>query len=166
VNSKTVATALAVALACASPGWAETAAALGAGTTQEQAFLARNAKAEGVVALPGLQYKVVRSGPATGLHPRRADDITVRYVGQFIDGKTFGASSDNGAGSETFPVQKLIPGWIAALQLMRPGDVWLLYIPAYLAYGATGKSYIPPDSTLIFQVELVSVTPEPEAPAR
>ena len=63
-----------------------------------------------------------------------------------------------------FPLQKLIPGWVAALQLMRPGDVWMLYVPAYLAYGAAGKSYIPPDSTLIFHVELVASEPAATAP--
>jgi peptidylprolyl isomerase/FKBP-type peptidyl-prolyl cis-trans isomerase FklB len=165
MSARTLAVGLFGALACASPVLAAPAGP-GAGSAQEQAFLAQNARSPDVVALPGLQYKVVRSGPANGPHPRRADDVTVRYVGQFIDGKTFGASSDNGAGTESFPVQKLIPGWMAALQLMRPGDVWMLYIPAYLAYGAIGKSPIPPDATLVFQVQLVSVTPQQEAPAR
>ena len=137
----------------------------GIGTAAEQAFLSANAKAAGVVALPGIQYKIVKSGPASGPHPLRSDDITARYVGQFIDGKVFGASSENGAGTEVFPLQKLIPGWIAALQLMRPGDVWMLYVPAYLAYGAVGKSYIPPNSTLIFRVELIGVAPHVDGPA-
>jgi len=137
----------------------------GIGTSAEQVFLAGNAKAAGVVALPGVQYKIIKSGPASGPHPLRSDDVTVRYVGQFIDGKVFGASSDNGAGAEVFPLQKLIPGWIAALQLMRPGDVWMLYVPAYLAYGAAGKSQIPPQSTLIFRVELIGVAAHVDAPS-
>jgi FKBP-type peptidyl-prolyl cis-trans isomerase len=135
------------------------AALAGTGTPAEQAFLTRNAQAAGIVALPGLQYRILKSGPADGPHPRRSDDITVRYVGRFLDGKVFNTSPDNGAGTTVFPLQKLIPGWVAALPLMRPGDVWMLYLPSYLAYGAGGKSYIPPDSTLVFQVELVAVTP-------
>ena len=146
-----------------SPALAEPAA--GTGTAAEQAFLAKNARADGVVALPGVQYKVLKSGPADGRHPLRGDDITVRYVGRFLDGKVFNTSPDNGAGTTTFPLQKLIPGWIAAVRLMRPGDVWVLYLPAYLAYGAEGKTYIPPDSTLVFQVELVSAAPHVEPPA-
>jgi peptidylprolyl isomerase/FKBP-type peptidyl-prolyl cis-trans isomerase FklB len=127
-------------------------------TAQEQSFLSQNALESGVFSLPGLQYKILKSGPASGPHPRRSDDVTVRYEGRFIDGKVFNTSPDQGAGTAVFPLQKLIPGWIAALQLMRPGDVWRLYVPAYLAYGAFGKDYIPPNSTLIFKVELVAVT--------
>lgn len=126
-------------------------------TPSETAFLTKNAREVGVTTLPGLQYKVLKSGPADGAHPLRSDDVTVRYEGRFIDDKVFNTSPDGGAGTTVFSLQKLIPGWIAALQLMRPGDVWMIYVPAYLAYGAAGKTYIPPDSTLIFRVELVSV---------
>lgn len=124
---------------------------------QERAFLAHNAHEPGVIVLSGVQYRVLRSGPADGPHPRRADDITVRYEGRFMDGKVFNTSSDHGAGTTVFPLQNLIPGWVAALQLMRPGDIWELVVPAYLAYGPMGKSYIPPNSTLIFRVELVGI---------
>lgn len=141
------------------------AGAPGGGTPAEQSFLATNARAEGVVSLPGLQYRVLKSGPPEGPHPRRGDDITVRYEGRFMDGKVFSTSPEGGAGTVVFPLQKLIPGWIAALPLMRPGDVWMLYLPAYLGYGAAGKSYIPPDSTLVFRIELVAVAPHVDAPA-
>ena len=151
-----------LALAASTAG----AAPAGVGTAAEQAFLAQNARADGVVTLPGLRYKVLKSGPPTGAHPLRSDDVTVRYVGQFSDGKVFGASSEDGAGIEVFPLQKLIPGWIAALQLMRPGDVWMLYVPSYLAYGAAGKAAIPPGSALIFRVELIGAAPHEDAPAR
>lgn len=89
----------------------------------------------------------------------------MRYQGRFLDGRVFSTSTDQGRGETVFPLQKLIPGWVAALQLMRPGDVWMLYVPAYLAYGAAGKNYIPPDSTLVFQVELVGIEPAGAAPA-
>lgn len=128
-------------------------------------FIAANAHAPGVVVLPGLQYKVLKSGPADGPHALRSDDITVRYEGRFADGKLFDASPDDGRGTTVFPLQKLIPGWIAALQLMRPGDVWMLYLPPNLAYGAKGKGPIPPDTPLVFKVELVSVAPHADAPA-
>jgi peptidylprolyl isomerase/FKBP-type peptidyl-prolyl cis-trans isomerase FklB len=156
-----------LALAAATIAQAGTSAPLGLGTLAEQDFLARNAKAAGVVVLPGLQYKILKSGPPDGPNPRRADDITVRYEGTFIDGKPFGATSDGGApGPDVFPLQKLIPGWVAGLQLMRPGDVWMLYVPSYLAYGAAGKSPIPPGSTLVFKVELIGVAPHVDAPTR
>ena len=128
-------------------------------TAEERGFLMRNATEQGVVTLPGLQYKVLRAGPADGPHPRRTDNIRVRYTGRFLEGRVFNASPDQGRGETVFPLQKLIPGWIAALQMMRPGDVWMLYVPAYLAYGSAGKSYVPADSTLVFQVELVGVEP-------
>ena len=128
------------------------------------AFFAKNASAPGVTTLPGLQYKIVKSGPATGAHPLRSDDVVVRYEGRFLDGKVFNTSPGGGSETTTFPLQKLIPGWIAALQMMRPGDIWMLYLPPHLAYGSAGKAYIPPDSTLIFKVELVSSGPHVDAP--
>ncbi len=128
------------------------------------AFFAKNASAQGVIALPGLQYKIVKSGPATGAHPLRSDDVVVRYEGRFLGGKVFNTSPGGGSETTTFPLQKLIPGWIAALQMMRPGDEWMLYLPPHLAYGSAGKAYIPPESTLIFKVELVSSAPHVDAP--
>ena len=148
----------ALSIFCA-PALAQGAVAAPDPTSQEQSFLMQNALDEGVTSLPGLQYKILKSGPENGPHPRRADEITVRYQGRFLDGKVFNTSSENGAATTIFPLQKLIPGWIAGLQLMRPGDVWMLYVPSYLAYGVVGKDYIPPNSTLIFKVELVSIQP-------
>ena len=167
MRGRSIGAVLLSGLTLAAGASASAAAPPGAGTAAEQSFLARNAKAEGVVALAGLQYKILKSGPADGPHPLRSDDVTVRYEARFADGKVFGSSADGGAGIEVFPLQKLIPGWIAAVQLMRPGDIWMLYVPAYLAYGAAGKpTYIPPDSTLVFRVELVAAWPHGESPAR
>lgn len=134
----------------------------GPSTPAEQAFLRSAAAASGAIVLPGLQYRVLRSGPADGPHPKRSDDIVVRYRGVLPDGRVFSTSPDDGKETTRFALQRLIPGWIAALQLMRPGDVWRLYVPAYLAYGAPGKDAIPPLSTLTFEVELVSI-PAPAA---
>jgi peptidylprolyl isomerase/FKBP-type peptidyl-prolyl cis-trans isomerase FklB len=128
------------------------------------AFLARNASAPGVVVVPGLQYKVLKSGPANGPHPTRADTVAVRYEGQFVNGKVFDSSKDEPDGVVKFPLGKLISGWVIGVQLMRPGDVWMLYVPPQLAYGASGKGPIPPGSTLVFKIELVGV--EPPAPAK
>lgn len=135
--------------------------------TAENAYLAKAAAAPGAVVLPGIVYQVMKSGPVAGPHPNRADSITVRYVGRFTDGTVFNASPDDGKSPTTFELNKLIPGWVAALRLMRPGDQWRLIIPAYLAYGSFGKTpYIPPDATLVFEVELISVTSAPpSAPA-
>lgn len=130
----------------------------------EREFLAKNAQAKNVVVLPGLQYMVLQSGPANGPHPKRSDDITVRYEGRFLNGQVFNSSPRGGQDTTTFELDKLIPGWGAALQMMRPGDVWMLYVPYNLGYGEAGKSYIPPYSTLVFRVELVAVAPHQEPP--
>jgi len=133
---------------------------------RESDYLTKAAHARHLVVLPGLQYEVLKSGPMDGPHPTRADDVTVRYQGRLTSGQQFGSSPDNGVGTETFPLQKLIPGWVAALQLMRPGDEWVIYIPSNLAYGAAGKgNAIPPDATLVFRIELVSTAKHVDAPA-
>lgn len=116
----------------------------------------------GTVVLPGLTYKILRSGPPSGARPLRSDNVTVRYEGRLTSGAVFSTSPDGGAGPMTFELQRLIPGWIAALQLMRPGDVWLVSVPPYLAYGDRGKEKIPPGSTLIFRIELISSAPRPQ----
>ena len=115
--------------------------------------------APGVVALGGLRYKVLKSGAATGAHPRRSDEIVVRYEGRLTNGKVFDSSAGDKSGTATFPLGKLIPGWVAALQLMRPGDEWLIHIPSYLAYGEKGVGPIPAKADLVFKVELVSIKP-------
>ena len=121
------------------------------------------------VKLPGLQYRVFRSGPAGGVQPTRSDRVSIRYVGRLADGSVFSTSPDNGASSASFDVRIVIPGFSALVQLMRPGDRWEFRIPGYLGYGREGKRLtsgdtslkheIPPDSTLIFDVELVSISP-------
>ena len=105
----------------------------------------------------GLQYKVLASGPAEGRSPTRLDSVVVHYRGTLTDGTVFDSSIDRGQPA-TFPVAHVIPGWTEALQLMKPGDEWVLFIPARLAYGSQGAgAKIPPNSDLIFQVRLLQI---------
>ena len=124
-----------------------------------EAFLAENAKQEGVVVTEsGLQYKVVE--PGDGDSPGPADVATVHYRGTLIDGTQFDSSYDRGQPA-SFPVGGVIPGWTEALQLMKPGAKWQLFIPAELAYGERGAGQdIGPNATLLFDVELLSVEKE------
>jgi peptidylprolyl isomerase/FKBP-type peptidyl-prolyl cis-trans isomerase FklB len=132
-----------------------------ADTSAAKAFLAQNARQPGVVVLPsGLQYKIVHSGPTTGLHPKLADEVKVNYEGKLLDGKVFDSSYERGQPA-AMPLKHLIPGWIEALQLMRPGDEWILYLPPELGYGADGQGDIPPGSALIFRIELIDFLPGP-----
>jgi FKBP-type peptidyl-prolyl cis-trans isomerase FklB len=121
-----------------------------------EAFLAENAAKEGVTTVPsGLQYKVLTSG--SGKSPKESDRVTVHYRGRLIDGTEFDSSYSRGEPT-SFGVNQVIPGWTEALQLMKEGDKWELYIPPNLAYGERGAgARIPPNSALIFEVELISV---------
>ena len=120
-----------------------------------KAFLAENAKKEGVKTLPsGLQYRVITEG--TGTSPKVDDSVTVNYRGTFIDGTEFDSSYKRGKPA-SFQVDGVIAGWTEALQMMKPGDKWQLFVPSELAYGQRGMGRIPPNSTLIFEVELVSL---------
>ncbi len=110
-----------------------------------------------VTTASGLQYQVLASGPAGGRSPTYFDSVMVHYRGTLTDGTVFDSSIDRGMPA-TFGVGEVIPGWTEALRLMKPGDKWMLYIPARLAYGnrAVG-SKIQPNSDLIFQVELIQI---------
>jgi len=126
---------------------------------QANAFLATNAKAPGVVTLPsGLQYKVVEAGPAGGASPLADDHVIVNYEGKLLDGTVFDSSYQRGQPA-TFVVGELIPAWTEALQKMHPGDVWMLYVPPGLAYGEKGAGPIPPDSALVFKIQLIGILP-------
>ncbi len=119
-------------------------------------FLAENAKKEGVITLPsGLQYKVLKEG--TGNIPTASDKVKVNYEGTLINGTKFDSSYDRGQPAE-FGVTQVIKGWTEALQLMKEGSIWMLYIPSNLAYGSReAGQLIKPFSTLIFKVELLSI---------
>lgn len=119
-------------------------------------FLAENKDKEGVQTTDsGLQYKVVEEGD--GPSPDADDSVTVHYTGKLIDGTVFDSSRKRGE-PVTFPVDAVIPGWTEALQLMKQGAKYELYIPADLAYGERGAgAQIGPNETLIFDVELIGV---------
>ncbi len=119
-------------------------------------FLAENAKRPGVVTLPsGLQYEVIKEGD--GPSPTEEDEVTVHYHGTLIDGTVFDSSVERGEPA-TFPVSGVIPGWVEALQLMKVGSKWKLFIPAELAYGERGAGgAIGPNEVLIFEVELLGI---------
>ena len=125
-------------------------------TDPGQAFLERNGAREEVITTDsGLQYEVLVSGD--GASPAPADLVTVHYTGTLIDGTVFDSSVQRGQPAE-FPANRLIPGWVEALQLMQVGDKWMLYIPSDLAYGERGAGgAIGPNQTLIFEIELLGV---------
>ena len=121
-----------------------------------KAFLAENAKKEGVVTLPsGLQYEVITEG--NGKKPSATDRVKCHYEGTLIDGTLFDSSIKRGQPA-VFGVNQVIRGWVEALQLMSEGSKWRLFIPSELGYGAQqAGEMIPPHSTLIFEVELIEV---------
>ncbi len=119
------------------------------------AFLEQNKAKEGVKVLPsGLQYKVITEG--TGATPVATDKVKAHYRGTLIDGSEFDSSYKRNEPTE-FPVNGVIKGWTEALLLMKTGAKWQLYIPANLAYGERGRPGIPPNATLIFEVELLEI---------
>ena len=121
-----------------------------------KAFLAENAKKEGIVTLPsGLQYQVLKEG--NGKKPAATDRVKCHYEGTLIDGTLFDSSIKRGQPA-VFGVNQVIKGWVEALQLMGEGAKWKLFIPSELGYGAQqAGELIPPHSTLIFEVELIEV---------
>jgi len=119
-------------------------------------FLEENAKREAVTTLPsGLQYEIMTAG--TGPKPKATDKVTTHYHGTLINGQVFDSSVQRNQPA-TFPVNGVIPGWVEALQLMPTGSKWKLFIPYNLAYGEQGAGeMIAPFSTLVFEVELLSI---------
>lgn len=120
-----------------------------------KAYLEKNKAKPGVkVTASGLQYEVLKSG--SGPKPKQTDTVKVHYHGTLIDGTVFDSSVQRNEPIE-FPVTGVIAGWVEALQLMSVGDKWKLTIPAEIAYGARGKGDIPPNSVLVFEVELLGI---------
>ncbi len=121
-----------------------------------EAFFAENKKKDGLMTLPsGLQYKIIKEG--TGETPKLEDTVTVNYRGTLIDGTEFDSSYRRGQPA-TFSVKGVIAGWTEALQLMKVGSKWQLFVPSNLAYGERGAGRdIGPNATLIFDIELISI---------
>ena len=140
-------------------------AAAQAAAAEAKAFLDKNAKAEGVHTLPnGLQYKVVRSGPADAPKPDGNDEVKVHYEGTLVDGTVFDSSYETGSPA-TFELQGLIKAWEQGIPMMRVGDEWLLYVPPELGYGPEGSGSIPPNAVLVFRIELLGVLPKTGGPS-
>jgi FKBP-type peptidyl-prolyl cis-trans isomerase len=124
-------------------------------------FLANNGRQPGVLKRPsGLQYKIIQNG--FGRHPNGGDTVEVYYTGRLINGKVFDGTSPGLPASFTVKSGQIISGWVEALQLMRVGDHWQIWIPATAAYGVKGKGSIPPNQTLIFDLRLLAATPAPK----
>ena len=120
-------------------------------------FMTNNAKQPGVVTTAsGLQYKIVKSGPADGDKPGLRDEVKVNYEGTLIDGTVFDSTTRTGQPA-VFGVSEVVPGWTEVLQLMRPGDEWIVYLPPKLGYGDRGGGPIPPGSVLVFHMQLLGV---------
>lgn len=130
-------------------------------------FLKSNARAEGVVSLPsGLQYKVLESGPNTGRQPDRNDLVRVHYEGALTNGEVFDSSFSRDmpfvTTPEGEPAGAIIPAWTEALQLMRPGDEWIIYAPPALGYGERGAPpVIPANAVLVFRIRMLDVAEIP-----
>jgi peptidylprolyl isomerase/FKBP-type peptidyl-prolyl cis-trans isomerase FklB len=125
-----------------------------------KAFLAATARQPGVVTLPsGLQYRVLRAGKPGAASPRLSDQVLVQYEGRLPNGQVFDSSYQHGAPA-AFTVSGLVPAWTEALQRMRPGEMWMLIAPPQLGYGERGAGPIPPNSALVFRIELLAVLPQ------
>jgi peptidylprolyl isomerase/FKBP-type peptidyl-prolyl cis-trans isomerase FklB len=121
--------------------------------------MAKNGTAKGVVTTPsGLEYFAVKSGPATGAHPTAQDTATFDYEVKLLNGTTIDSSYERGE-PLTGRVGDFVPGFTEALELMRPGDEWIVWVPPQLGYGAKDSGPIPGNSVLRFRLALHSVTP-------
>jgi len=124
-------------------------------------FMTSNAKADGVNTLPsGVQYKVIRSGPPAGDRPDRNDLVRVDYEGTLTDGTVFDSSFQSGQPA-VFTVADVVPGWTEALQQMRVGDEWLVYVPPAQGYGEQGRPGIPSNAVMVFRIKLLDIAKAP-----
>ncbi|HWD68147.1 MAG TPA: FKBP-type peptidyl-prolyl cis-trans isomerase [Caulobacteraceae bacterium] len=160
-----IATTLALALILTACAKGPTAAAPDP-SAEGRAFLSKNAHAPGVIVTKdGLQYRILHSGPAIGLKPKLADEVKVDYEAKLLDGQVVDSSYERGQPA-VMTVRDLVPGWQEALQLMRPGDEWLIYLPPKLGYGDKGAGPIPPGAVLTFKLDLIAVMPDQSSVGR
>lgn len=134
------------------------AAASNEALAASEAFLTENGQRAGVVTLEsGLQYEIIESGPAGGESPALSNSVVAHYHGTLTDGTVFDSSVERGTPA-TFGVSQVIAGWTEALQIMKVGDKWRLFIPPGMAYGESSPTpAIPPNSALIFEVEMLEI---------
>ena len=129
-------------------------------------WMTANAKAPGVQTLPsGLQYKVLQSAPAGSPTPDRNDLVVVDYEGALTDGTVFDSSFQKGRPYATH-VDEVVPGWTEALQSMKVGDEWMLYVPPALGYGDKSSGEIPANSVMVFRIKLLDLAPVPGGTVR
>jgi len=124
-------------------------------------YMEQNGRQDGVETLPsGVQYRVVRAGSPNGAQPDSNDLVSVNYEGALTDGTVFDSSYDRGVPA-AMALDRLIPAWQEAIPHMRVGDEWTLWVPPSQGYGASGSGPIPPNSVLVFRIELLNVAPVP-----
>ncbi|WGM41196.1 FKBP-type peptidyl-prolyl cis-trans isomerase [Caulobacter sp. NIBR1757] len=124
-----------------------------------EAFMKENATKPGVQVLKdGVQYIVVTSGPVSGLKPKKGDELKVHYEGKLLNGNVFDSSFERGAPA-IMPFENFIPAWMEVIPKMRPGDEWIVYVPPEEGYGKDGSGNIPPNSVLVFRIQLLGVLP-------
>lgn len=134
---------------------AQDAANAAANLKTGQDFLAKVAKEPGVVTLPsGLMYKVVAAPDPNAPKPAADATVKINYEGKLIDGTVFDSSYERGTPA-SFPLSRLVKAWQVALPMMHKGDTWMLYVPSDLGYGTADMGAIPPNSTLVFKIQLL-----------
>lgn len=140
----------------------DSAQALESSARAAEFYMQSNARKPGVQTLPsGLQYEVVMTGPPGGASPDSNDLVKVDYEGKLTSGEVFDSSFGRGAPS-VFTPDTVVPGWTEALQRMKVGDEWILYVPPELGYGEQGgPPRIPPNAVLVFRLRLLAVAPTP-----
>ena len=139
---------------------AEASASAAANAKAGADYLAQVAKQPGIVSLPsGLLYKVVSSPDPNGAKPAATDTVKINYEGKLVNGHVFDSSYERNAPA-TYPLPQLVPAWQQAVPLMHKGDTWMLYVPSSLGYGQRDMGEIPPNSVLIFKIQLLDINPK------
>ncbi len=134
---------------------AESASLSAVNQTAGLAFMEKTGKEPGVVTLPsGLMYKIVSSPNPTAPSPKASDTVTINYEGKLLDGSVFDSSYARNEPA-SFPLGQLVEAWRIALPMMHKGDTWMLYVPSKLGYGEADMGEIPPNSTLVFKIQLL-----------